>query len=285
MLLMSWVLCWLSHGVVGLSGCTNGGASISNGHQPQLLGELLDIDVLSAVITNNNIVDKNWMGKNILNQNIVNINGVVVSSGEEGLIKGSGRVVTENREIDSISKIKILAPVDVQISQKKTPSLSVIADDNIVPLVKTEQIDDLFVVSMNGSFSTEHGIKVVIGVSEISQLIVKGSADVDVEDALSSELDLQLSGSSDINLTGEVEKLQVKSSGAVSLSAKSLKANHVELTVSGSGDVQVYAGNSIEASVSGMGDVVVYGNPKQRDTSVTGMGEVAFESGDDWDDD
>jgi len=54
--------------------------------------------------------------------------------------------------------------------------------------------------------------------------------------------------------------------------------DNVQATVSGSGDVEVYAKNNIRARVNGSGDVYYKGNPAQKDTKVSGSGDITMQN-------
>ena len=63
-------------------------------------------------------------------------------------------------------------------------------------------------------------------------------------------------------------------SGSGDLSLQKLQANHVNITINGSGDAGVWANQSIAAQVNGSGDIVYKGNPTEVDTKVNGAGDI-----------
>ena len=85
-----------------------------------------------------------------------------------------------------------------------------------------------------------------------------------------------MEGSGDIELKGNVDTLKADIVGSGDLEAKKLKANKATLSVSGSGDMDVFVSQELSATISGSGDVTISGNPQKRDTKIRGSGDVKF---------
>jgi hypothetical protein len=65
-------------------------------------------------------------------------------------------------------------------------------------------------------------------------------------------------------------------SGVGSLDATNLRADNVELQMSGMGSANVFARTAANLSLSGLGSATVYGNPATRNASTSGMGKVSW---------
>ena len=78
----------------------------------------------------------------------------------------------------------------------------------------------------------------------------------------------------DITARGSVGILEAVVSGSGDLSLQNLKAEHINVTINGSGDAEVWANQSISAKVNGSGDIVYKGNPTEVDTRVNGSGDI-----------
>ncbi|NNF18253.1 MAG: DUF2807 domain-containing protein, partial [Flavobacteriaceae bacterium] len=68
--------------------------------------------------------------------------------------------------------------------------------------------------------------------------------------------------------------LEIRMSGSGDLDAFDLEADDVEVQVSGSADVEVTANKSLKANVSGSGDIRYKGNPKKVDSRKSGSGDI-----------
>ena len=138
---------------------------------------------------------------------------------------------------------------------------------------------------------------VFIALKKIPPIKTSGSCDLFLSDIEQDNLVLTLSGSSDVQLKGNIKKLTVHASGqtyfkgkgggeALSLTASGqseieLKNYPVEcawVTLSGQSDSQVSARKSIIVACSGMSDLTVYGNPSVRSLQKSGMSDITFKA-------
>lgn len=89
-------------------------------------------------------------------------------------------------------------------------------------------------------------------------------------------LDLEIQGSGDITVSGEVTRLHVQVAGSGDVDASELIAESADLSVAGSGDIEAFVRSDVRARVAGSGDIVVRGNPPRRDDRVAGSGKIKF---------
>ena len=72
------------------------------------------------------------------------------------------------------------------------------------------------------------------------------------------------------------EVLLAKLAGVGSLEAQGLRAESVDLDMSGLGGATVHATRAADVDLSGMGSATVYGNPGSRNANTNGMGKVSW---------
>jgi hypothetical protein len=89
-------------------------------------------------------------------------------------------------------------------------------------------------------------------------------------------IDLSLRGAGRMTVTGETKVMHGRLSGVGSLDATNLRADNVELQMSGMGSANVFARTAANLSLSGLGSATVYGNPATRNASTSGMGKVSW---------
>jgi hypothetical protein len=89
-----------------------------------------------------------------------------------------------------------------------------------------------------------------------------------------SQLNAAVSGSGALTLNGSVKNANIKVSGSGHIRAHDLKADTIDATVSGSGNIYVVAHKSINARVSGSGRLIYTGNPTNVNSSTSGSGRV-----------
>lgn len=124
----------------------------------------------------------------------------------------------------------------------------------------------------NGSL----GVEVSVVLPKVTMLEIAGAGRVTYQELRQAELSVDISGSGEAVLGGQVGRLEVEVSGAGDISAYALTAETARLSVSGVGSVQATVTDSVRARVSGSGKIKIAGNPEQRDTGTSGVGKIKF---------
>ena len=101
-----------------------------------------------------------------------------------------------------------------------------------------------------------------------------GASNVTVSQVSSEELKMDLSGSSQCTVSGQVNKLTVRAGGAAAVHAAGLKAHSVQVDLSGSSQVDVEAVQSITGGASGSASVRYHGNPTTQAVQTSGSASV-----------
>ena len=103
---------------------------------------------------------------------------------------------------------------------------------------------------------------------------MSGSGDIQLE-VESDEISASMSGSGDMNLSGDTGRFFVEISGSGDIEAFGLNAREVEANISGSADINVTAKDMIKARVSGSGNIRYRGNPAKIDSKTSGSGSIS----------
>ncbi|HEY8875967.1 MAG TPA: head GIN domain-containing protein [Roseateles sp.] len=211
-------------------------------------------------------------------------------------IKGSGVKVEKARALGAFSKLRIDGPFDVRLAQAASDQATVIADDNIEPLVETVVEGDALVVRMkrDAGFTTRSAPLVRVDARALQAIAINGSGDLSVErfkaDRLSlnvigsgdvhfglvelKDLDVSISGSGDVRLAGRAEQQSWSVSGSGDVDARALAGRAAKVGISGSGDVSIGVTEQLDVQLSGSGDLSYAGRPQLRQ-SVSGSGEIS----------
>ncbi len=214
-------------------------------------------------------------------------------SGER--VQGSGNVVKENRQASAFRGVALSVPGHVEVHTGTGESVTVEADDNVLPLIETvveNGVLKIRPVKKNQSLDVRR-LKVVVQAREIDSLAVAGSGSMRASGLRGDRLNLELAGSGTLD-AGQIEARAVNLSGAGSgkitaagsadavkvavagsgkADASRLQAKKAEASVSGSGQVLVTATQSLAAAVTGSGSIAYHGDP-QVSRAVTGSGTV-----------
>lgn len=214
-------------------------------------------------------------------------------------IKGNGKVITEKRTTSEYDEIKVSGFFDVNLVSGKEGAIIIRGEQNLLPYIKIEVEDNVLKIHTenNKNIRTSNGKDVVITVpfETISAISLSGSGDVKTQNQIvadkflaklsgSGDLTLavkattfesNLSGSGDIIYSGTSDSFKSTLSGSGDIDAMNLVTKNTDATISGSGDMKVFCSESLKARVSGSGDIEYKGNPKTKDTKVSGPGEIS----------
>ena len=210
-------------------------------------------------------------------------------------VHGSGKVISENRSIRGIHEVELSGVGELNLHQGKEESLTVEAEDNLMPRIRTDVEGGRLRIGVERGFSLRPTTtirytlvvrdltslelsgsgKVVSGALRCSNLAVHlpGSGEIQIDQLDADNLDVGISGSGDIRIPGRVNHQTVRISGSGHYDGKELDSQSTEISISGSGDSTLWARDSLTAHISGSGDVAYYGSPRVS-KSISGSGEV-----------
>jgi Putative auto-transporter adhesin, head GIN domain len=229
-----------------------------------------------------------WSQTSVIQQNNVSVNhegaSVTVSGQTVSVdtsttgrrVVGDGQRASETRPIGPVTTISVDGAFAVTVKVGPAPGLSVEADKNLLPIVKTEASNGRLEIYTDQSYSADGRIKVTVTSPNITDIMASGSNQINAEGLTGGPLSVSLNGSNNATLTGTVSALTAIMSGANHLSARQLAADSADVTVNGSGNAAVDARQQIVAEISGAGSISVYGNPRARSTQVNGAGKITF---------
>lgn len=200
--------------------------------------------------------------------------GLAAASAWTG-ITGSGRPMTQQREIAGFKGVALSVPGRLEIVQGAAEGVTLTADDNLVPEIETVVERGVLHIRFrqNTGVTTRTRISITVRARSIESIAVAGSGDVIAPALESPELTVRVAGSGDVKVGGRAESLQVRISGSGDVDAGRFDTQRAKVSVAGSGDATVWARKSLEVSVSGSGEVRYFGDPEVR-KKVAGSGSV-----------
>ena len=126
-----------------------------------------------------------------------------------------------------------------------------------------------------GSYNKDHKIRLTVTYRNLSELSNSGSTDIETTAAIKGDsfefnssgsgdftgafdvkdLKINISGSSDMKLSGKADKQAIAISGSGDVNAKALSGSEASVAISGSGDVALHVNGPVRTAVSGSGAV------------------------------
>ena len=184
--------------------------------------------------------------------------GIIVGTGE----RGSGNLVTETREVGSFTAIDVGSAInlDVIVDPDAAPSVVVTFDDNIIDMVVTRVSGNTLVLDIDGDVN------------------LTGSANRSIAVSMNELVALDASGASDVDATGRTGSYALAASGASSVDVRDLTATDVEVDVSGASSVDLYATATVRGSASGASNLEVHGNPTSVEVDTSGASSVDIQN-------
>lgn len=194
---------------------------------------------------------------------------------------GSGKVISEERQVTKFDKIEVSGSTDVYISQGDTPALRIEADDNIMKRIKTYVEGRELIMNLDhGSYSGCH-IKLFVTVDQLREVSCNGSGDIYSEKPLKLEtVRFFINGSGSVKVEGTTDYQEIEVNGSGDVRNSKFVSKNTRVVIRGSGSVRVHATDRLEAEINGSGSIEYTGNPKTIDKSVRGVGSVYQRSGD-----
>ena len=196
-------------------------------------------------------------------------------------IVGSGNLVTQTKDFSDFSSLAISSGFEAQISQSNSYDISITADDNVLDYIQISKTGSTLNVGVQMGISYQSvTLQIEIKMPELSSLEFSGATIGTIKDFSSSELFIiELSGASNLEMQNiNVEDIDIEVSGASNLigegSGNNLLsivsgASHLDLTnfpvvnsdltVSGASQATVDLDGTLDAIVSGASTVYYIG--------------------------
>jgi hypothetical protein len=210
-------------------------------------------------------------------------------------VRASGNLKTEQRTVSDIGRVSLQGTGDVTVIQGDQESLSVEADDNVLPYLETfMQGRELVLRIKEGYNLTNHPIirytlKVksldaisVSGAGNVTSeklsvgdlaLSISGAGNMKIADLQAKDLRTNASGSGNYDLKGKVATQNITISGVGNYTAGDLQSGDTQVTISGTGNATVWVEGKLDIHIAGFGNVNYYGKPTVTQ-SITGGGGV-----------
>jgi hypothetical protein len=192
-----------------------------------------------------------------------------------GGIRGSGILKTEPREVTTFTSISFKSVGRLKVRQTARESLTIIAEDNILPTLESRVSNQtLHISNVNeSSIDPTKPIEFLVEVKSLENLNTKGVGSVEVTGIQGKKLSVSLDGVGNMMISGRVDVLDLSLSGVGSFQGQELKTKQAKVRNKGVGNAVVNVSEQLEASVSGIGSIEYIGSPQVQE-SVKGMGSV-----------
>jgi len=198
-------------------------------------------------------------------------------------IEGSGRAASADRGARDFHALAVSVPSRVDLVQGEAEGLTIEADDNVLPLIRSGVEDGVLRIRFPEGVSVRPRtpIRITVRLRSIARVTLAGAVRLEAPVLKADRLELRLSGSSSVRMpkiaaraidlqssghchamaAGTADDLRLRISGAGEINAAELDARRVRAEISGSAQVAAWAREALEARITGSGAVRYFGDP------------------------
>jgi hypothetical protein len=229
---------------------------------------------------------------------LIFMTSLILDSCSLSFTQGSGKVVTETRQVGSFDRVSLNGIGNLSISQGEKEILKIEAEDNVLPRIETTvQNGTLIIRFQNDNFQRNviptKPVNYDLSVKDLSGIELSGAGSISSAQFKTDHLTIASSGAGSIKfglitaqslhanvsglgkceLAGKVKDQNVVISGTGTYNARDLESENTTIIISGAGSSTVWSTSLLDITISGAGNVNYYGNPIVTKT-ISGIGSV-----------
>jgi hypothetical protein len=193
------------------------------------------------------------------------------------IIQGSGKMISEERSVSGFDAVVLKGIGNLYITHGDTESLTIKADDNLLPYITTEVVDGKLEIGtkQNTNLNPSGTIVYTLTVKSLSAIILSGFGHIDADSLEGMDIKVMHSGSGDIDIdsvAGDTFDLDLTGFGNIKLAT--VAAPDTEINLTGSGDITFgeLTASSLDLTLSGFGDATITGTAADQKVNLTGSG-------------
>lgn len=211
-------------------------------------------------------------------------------------IHGNGVIKTEDRRTGDFKAIDVGGAIHVYVKQDDNRSVGIETDENLFEFIETSLEGNTLRIRprRNTNLDPSGAIKVYVSAPLFTRLHASGASkiisdnrlssgeemDISVSGASEARIDLnvpsieaELSGASDMVLTGETKDLSIDCSGASNAKCFDLLTENADIDLSGASGADVFASVSLRGEASGASHIRYKGNATVQ-SNTSGAGSI-----------
>lgn len=203
--------------------------------------------------------------------------GVLPGSQSPFMHTGSGQVITQQYNLSDFTAVSASHGFNVQIIQGSTYSVKIATDDNLQQYISVRKEGNALVVGLqNGiGFSTTQ-LRAEITMPNIKNIQLSGGCISNVQNFnISGNLGIDISGGSQVTVTGQATDLTLSGSGGSIMNLRDLQANNAMVDFSGGSQGTVNLNGRLDATLSGGSQLHYKGNPTLGRVDSTGGSSIS----------
>jgi hypothetical protein len=194
--------------------------------------------------------------------------------GERQGVLGSGISKTESRDVDPFHELELVGSAQIDVTTGPLEPVALTADDNLLPLISTAVLDGRLIIRPTQPLRPRTGLRAKVVVPQLDRVICRGAGRIAASGLKNEALRAEIHGAATVTAQGETAKFSIVTKGAGVVQAEELIADHVDVSVTGTGSASVHASETLTVSITGAGRVRYAGEPEVTQ-QIVGLGSVS----------
>ncbi|MCK9150825.1 head GIN domain-containing protein [Methanobacterium alcaliphilum] len=207
---------------------------------------------------------------------------------------GSGNVINETKTVNGFDQVSLNGIGTLIITQGSEESLTIEAEDNIIPHIQTKVDDNkleiyydnitpsptksvLFHITLRDLGSVEMSGAGKLNSTNIKTkdltLRIEGAGEGEITNLNADNIKINIIGAGNLKLSGNVDNQTININGAGEYNAPALTSKITSITINGFGKGTVNVSTILNAVINGGGSINYFGNPKVNQ-EINGAGTV-----------
>lgn len=190
---------------------------------------------------------------------------------------GSGHLGEQTRHVSSFDRVAIDGDFDqvwIETCDDCPTVATVRGDDNLIGDVVTSTRGSTLTIETDGWLIPQLPLEVIVQGPPTIRVEVEGSANVIVDGVAEERYDATVHGSGQVTINGQTAHFEAWVDGSGAVRAFDLLARDADVTVEGSGRIEVCAFGRLDAEVDGSGAIRFDCTPKSLGRHVSGSGTI-----------
>ncbi|MDR3575779.1 MAG: DUF2807 domain-containing protein [Anaerolineaceae bacterium] len=211
---------------------------------------------------------------------------ILLSGCSYNMLIGSGVLTTNTRDSSGFTAITLEDCGELDITQGSVDSLTIQAEDNLMPFIKSEVKDARLTLGLRPNYQVNSiqntlPVKYFVSVKNLREIVLSGAGkiithgisantlnvietgpgSIRLDQLQAKELDLHLNGKGSTQVSGQVDLQTVEVGGPGEYDGDNLDSSYASVDVNGSGAATVWVKNALNVLLNGKGSTHYFGNP------------------------
>ena len=199
---------------------------------------------------------------------------VLIGCSGGSALRGSGSIDEETRELEPFSFVQLRGSGDIEIVHGDKPQIVLTFDNNLLTNIATRIAGPMLIISPLTGMSSRHVMKAKITTPALEGIAIDGGGTMECGPFATTNFVIRVTGRGVIKTKGTAKRLEIKINGSGEIDSTQLLTKDANLTIVGSGNVNVHATNRLSVKIVGTGKVSHTGNPKDVSQTIQGSGSI-----------